>query len=52
MGKLEKAEPYFREDLEGMRRVLGDDHPDTLTSINNMGGLLYSQGKLDEAMPY
>ncbi len=25
---------YSREALEGRRRVLGDDHPDTLSSIN------------------
>ena len=51
-GKLSEAETYYREALEGSRRVLGDDHPLTLTSINNMGGLLHSQGKLSEAEPY
>ena len=35
-----------------MRRVLGDEHPDTLRSINGMGNLLSDQGKYDEAMPY
>ena len=34
------------------RRVLGDDHPQTLTSINNMGALLRSMGKLAEAELY
>ncbi|MCH7995301.1 MAG: tetratricopeptide repeat protein, partial [Planctomycetes bacterium] len=38
--------------LEGKRRVLGDDHPDTLNSINNMGTLLQAQGRLAEAEPY
>ncbi len=28
------------------------EHPNTLNSINNMGVLLYMQGKYDEAMPY
>jgi len=51
-GKLDEAEPYYREALEGCRRVFGDDHPSTLTSISNMGSLLQSQGKLDEAEPY
>ena len=32
-GKLGEAEPYLREALEGRRRVLGDDHADTLRSI-------------------
>ena len=26
-------------------------HPDTLTSVNNLGSLLKAQGKLDEAEP-
>ncbi|MCH8153607.1 MAG: tetratricopeptide repeat protein, partial [Planctomycetes bacterium] len=38
--------------MEGQRRVLGDDHPRTLNSINNMGLLLKSQGKFAEAEPY
>ncbi|MDP7520278.1 MAG: tetratricopeptide repeat protein, partial [Phycisphaerales bacterium] len=33
-------------------RVLGDEHPDTLISIGNMGLLLSDLGKYDEAMPY
>ncbi len=32
--------------------MLGDEHPDTLNSINNMGMLLKSQGRLTEAEPY
>jgi serine/threonine protein kinase/tetratricopeptide (TPR) repeat protein len=34
------------------RSVLGGEHPDTLTSICNMGLLLKSQGKLAEAETY
>ncbi len=52
MDKLKEAEPYYRQALEGNRRVLGDDHPNTLNSIKNMGGLLKSMGKLDEAELY
>ena len=51
-GKLAEAEPYCREALESRRRVLGDEHADTLISINNMGFLLQAQGKLAEAEPY
>ena len=29
----------------------GPTHPDTLTSVNNLAGLLQAQGKLDEAEP-
>ncbi len=48
-GKLDKALPYHREALAGQRHVLGDDHPNTLTSINNMGFLLNKLGKYDDA---
>ncbi len=51
-GRLAEAEPYYREALEGRRRVLGDEHPNTLTSISDMGLRLRSQGKLTEAEPY
>ena len=41
----------MRKALEASRATLGDRHPSTLTSINNLGGLLHTQGKLDEAEP-
>ena len=50
-GKLEDAEPLYREALNTCRRILGDDHPDTLWSINNMAGCLKEQGKLEDAEP-
>ena len=34
-----------------MRRTLGDSHHSTLSSINNLAGLLQAQGKLGEAEP-
>ena len=49
---LTEAQQYFREALEGGRRVLGDDHPDTLIWISNMGTLLMSMGKYTDAEPY
>ena len=33
------------------KRVLGEDHPDTLTSLNNLAGLFYSKGEYDRALP-
>ena len=38
-----------REALERTRRVLGDDHPETLNAVDNMGSILQEQGELDEA---
>ena len=50
LGLYDAALPLQASALATRRRVLGNDHPDTLGSINNMGSLLRRQGKLDEAM--
>ena len=51
LGLLEAATQPQKETLEIRRHVLGDEHSDTLTSINFMGDLLLHQGKLAEAEP-
>ena len=51
MGKREEARPLFEEALQACRATLGDRHPSTLTSINNLGLLLHAMGKLEEARP-
>jgi len=48
-GKLDVAESLLREALEGRRRVVGNEHPATLVSMNNLAGLLQEQGRLDDA---
>ena len=40
-----------REALAARRETLGNRHPRTITSLNNLGTLLKAQGSLDEAMP-
>jgi hypothetical protein len=35
--------------LEGREKVLGVEHPHTLTSVGNLGSVLESQGKYNEA---
>ncbi len=50
-GRWAEAESLLREALEHFR-VLGDEHPETLASINNLGDLLQAQGRLAEAEPY
>ena len=50
-GRLDEARPLFEEFMAGSRAALGDAHPATLTSINNLGMLLQDQGRLDEAQP-
>jgi hypothetical protein len=38
-GKLDEAEPLYREALEARRDVRGARHPNTLTSMNNLANL-------------
>ena len=40
MGELEEAKPLMEEALQAQRETLGNDHPHTLTSINNLALLL------------
>ena len=35
--------------LSRRRRILGDDHPDTLTSASLLGGVLWSLGDYQQA---
>jgi tetratricopeptide (TPR) repeat protein len=43
-GLYPAAEPLLRRALETRERVLGSEHPITLTSINSLAKLLYSEG--------
>ena len=46
------ARSYFERALEITEAVLGPQHPQTATSLNNLGGLLDSMGELAAARPY
>jgi hypothetical protein len=50
-GNVRLAIPLFEQALADRRRVLGDDHPDTLTSVNNLAGAYESAGDLGRAIP-
>jgi len=52
LGLLEETTVPQETALHLRREHLGDEHPDTLDSINQMGVLLWRQGKYDEAEPY
>jgi len=50
-GRYAEAEPLYLETLETRKRVLGDDHPDTLHSMNNLAIVYLDQGRYAEAEP-
>ncbi len=46
MGDSAAARPYYEQALAIHREVLGEKHPDTASSLNNLGSLLHSHGRL------
>ncbi|KAF7986448.1 hypothetical protein HWV62_31213 [Athelia sp. TMB] len=50
-GKLDDAMPFYKRALAGREKQLGPEHPDTLTTMSNLGELYREQGKYDEAEP-
>ncbi len=52
LGLFDAAHPLQKQALDTRRRVLGDTHPDTLASINQMGVLLLAQGNWSESERY
>jgi tetratricopeptide (TPR) repeat protein len=51
-GKYAEALELARQVCELARRALGDDHPETATSLGNLGYLLHEMGDLAAARPY
>ncbi|KAI9767614.1 MAG: hypothetical protein M1839_004471 [Geoglossum umbratile] len=49
MGSYHVAKEMDRSALEAREATLGGEHPDTLTSVNNLASVLASQGKYEEA---
>ena len=45
----DEAEQMNRRALDGRKKVLGKEHPDTLTSISNLALVLQDQGKYEQA---
>ncbi|MCK6476048.1 MAG: tetratricopeptide repeat protein, partial [Phycisphaerales bacterium] len=52
IGLYDAALPLQESALATRRRVLGNDHADTIDSINSMAGLLRYAGRFDQAEPY
>jgi tetratricopeptide (TPR) repeat protein len=51
LGMLDRAEPHFQAALKTRRRLLGDDDPATLDTMNRLATVYRSQGRYDEAEP-
>jgi len=49
MGDLAGARPYYEQALEIRRKVLGEEHPDTATSLSNLAILCFHEGDLTAA---
>ncbi|WP_344915074.1 tetratricopeptide repeat protein [Streptosporangium oxazolinicum] len=50
VGDLSRAIPLFEQTLTDFRRVLGEDHPETLASRNNLAYTYKLAGQLDKAV--
>jgi hypothetical protein len=49
-GRYNEAERLFSEVVETRTRVLGEEHPDTLTSMANLALTYRSQGRWKDAI--
>jgi serine/threonine protein kinase/tetratricopeptide (TPR) repeat protein len=52
LGLYAASKPLFEQALALRRRVLGEEHRDTLRAISNVGSVLSRQGLLNEALVY
>ncbi|CAN0155743.1 unnamed protein product, partial [Ascophyllum nodosum] len=50
-GKYDDAEPLYERGLAIHEETLDPRHPDVASSLNNLGVLLKSQGKYNDAEP-
>ncbi|MDO0935101.1 tetratricopeptide repeat protein [Streptomyces sp. DG2A-72] len=50
-GQLSQATGYFERCLAGVTRLFGEDHPETLSSRNNLAHVYKSAGDLERAIP-
>jgi tetratricopeptide (TPR) repeat protein len=48
-GRLDEAITLYERTLADFERVLGDTHPDTLASRNNLADAYLDAGRLDQA---
>ena len=51
-GRYEEAELLHQDALKMWRKLLGEEHPDVATSLNNLGVLWANQGNYSQALEY
>ena len=51
-GKYDEALKWYRRALAGEEKFLGKGHPNTLSTIHSMAGVLSSQEKYDEVLEW
>ena len=51
MGAYDQALPLYRRALKIREKVLGPEHPDTATSLNNLAMLYQAMGAYEQALP-
>jgi tetratricopeptide (TPR) repeat protein len=51
MGDFPAAQPHLERSVEIRRRALGEEHTDTLFSVNNLAGLYLARGQYAQAEP-
>jgi tetratricopeptide (TPR) repeat protein len=49
LGEYEEAEPLYKRALEIREKTLGEEHTNTVGSLNNLAGLYYAQGRYSDA---
>jgi tetratricopeptide (TPR) repeat protein len=50
-GRYREAEPLYQQALALWEKVLGPEHADVWTGLNNLAALYYHQGRYEEAKP-
>ncbi|NEQ81057.1 MAG: tetratricopeptide repeat protein, partial [Moorea sp. SIO2I5] len=50
-GRYQEAEPLYQQALDLRKRLLGEEHPDVATSLNNLAALYSRQGRYQQAEP-
>src|SRR5208337_5550168 len=51
-GKFAEATPLAQESLRVAEATFGEQHPDVVTSLNNLASLYEAQGRYAEAEPF